>query len=43
MVGQEEFSYNNNILKFNIFGGWSQCEVHSGSCKPISDNQVPGH
>lgn len=43
MVGQEEFSYSNNILKFNIFGGWSQCEVHRGSCKPISDNQVPGH
>lgn len=43
MVGQEEFSYNNNILKFNIFGWWSQCEVHRGSCKPISDNQVPGH
>lgn len=43
MVGQEEFSYNNYILKINIFGGWSQCEVHRGSCKPISDNQVPGH
>lgn len=43
MVGQEEFSYNNYILKFNIFGEWSQCEVHRGSCKPISDNQVPGH
>lgn len=43
MVGQEEFSYNNYKLKFNIFGGWSQCEVHRGSCKPIWDNQVPGH